>query len=679
MSTEIPSSIHTADTARRQLESLLDDLADLAESGIDQQQFFAELADRAVFAISALGASIWKLGPSNQLVSVHNTDLTKVYPNLNTKQQQLLADQQSLASVIQRNEPTTVRSVHTNNEAGHLIFACPVIVANQTWGILALYHSPNLPQAAQNGYLQLCQALGEIIAHYRSGCILEEHAVSHRQWQNYLNFARSAHRDLDEKKTAYRLANDARNCLDVDRVTIATKQGSRCKVQAMSGIDTVNHRANVVKKLERLIASVIRLDHPLIFTGDTSDLAPQIEQPLNDYLEETPCRILAIFPLREPEDEIQTEDQSIPTRLKPTLGVLVVEQLEATDVEQLVTRSNEIVDHASTALHNARRYGQVPLRPVWQALAFLLSLFAWHRLSTTLKILIPVSAAVTSTFFIPMNFDIELRGQLLPKLERHIYAPANGDVDRVLVQHGDMVGQGETLIQLSSSEFQLDRVEISGELQNAISERESIRIQRIQNRDDSLRDNRNSRRPVRLDQLSADESRLTEKITNLEKQLKLLQQREAELTLNSPIAGQVLSWNIDETLEMRPIQRGQSLLKVADISGPWVLEFDMPDKSSKHVQDAKNSIQEQLSITFQLVNEPGEQYQAKLSEIGKVVDTNQSQDGPVVKLIADFDKAEIDHLHRGLTVIGRVHCGQRSVAYVWTYQLVESVRRRFFW
>ena len=53
--------------------------------------------------------------------------------------------------------------------------------------------------------------------------------------------------------------------------------------------------------------------------------------------------------------------------------------------------------------------------------------------------------------------------------------------------------------------------------------------------------------------------------------------KQMDLNVKSPIDGQVITWDLNNRLMHRPVQRGQELLRVADPSGPWQLELQMPE------------------------------------------------------------------------------------------------------
>src|SRR6185369_14750317 len=91
----------------------------------------------------------------------------------------------------------------------------------------------------------------------------------------------------------------------------------------------------------------------------------------------------------------------------------------------------------------------------------------------------------------------------------------------------------------------------------------------------------------KYNRLSADEEELKELLTNLAQQQGVLRIQQEELQAKSPLDGQVITWNVRELLEARPVQRGQSLLAVADLAGPWVLEIEVPDDHISHILAAR--------------------------------------------------------------------------------------------
>ncbi|MEW4452509.1 efflux RND transporter periplasmic adaptor subunit [Bremerella sp. JC817] len=674
------SSLHhqnaprTTEEARQRIESLLDEVAELSDMPLAPDEFYGQLLDRLTFATTALGAAIWTKGPGGHLILAHQSDLAQVYP-VGQAAHAMSDDEAYLYQVFTGTEAKTLAGSQQATSAYEMI-ALPLKVVGESWGVLVLYQKGPLARSVQQTYQRIVQAFGEVAQHFQQQTLLRDFRQHQSDWKRQLDFAGLVHTDLAYDKTAYRIANEARNCLDADRVAVLSLRGGRCRLDAISGVDKAHGRSNTVQTLQRLATEVVRAKQPLLYTGETESLPPQVEAALADYLEESPSKIIAVIPLEEPA-AIEADDDAAKRKSSSPIGALVLESIEHLDGAELLRRAEPMVRHAASALANALAYRQVPFASVLRPLGKGLAAVGWYRLPTTLKVLVPVVCLVVALFLIPTDFSIEVHGQLVPKLQRNIFAPSDGYVEEIFVEHGQEVAPDEPLIQLRSNEFQLQRAEIVGQLQTAQAELDAIIVKRSQG---MRRDPRSETRSTdTLENLSADQLKLTTQIESLTKRRDLLQKREDELKLLSPIQGQVLDWELEEVLAARPVSRGELLMKVADVQGPWLLELELPDKRTYHVVTAQQQSSEPLEVRFQLVNEPGETYQGLLTDTAAIVDLDENAEQPFVPLLADFDKSQIPHLRHGLSVVGRIDCGQRSIAYVWSYQLVESIRRFLFW
>ena len=71
----------------------------------------------------------------------------------------------------------------------------------------------------------------------------------------------------------------------------------------------------------------------------------------------------------------------------------------------------------------------------------------------------------------------------------------------------------------------------------------------------------------RANRLTSEQEELNERLKSLTEQRTLLKNQQDALLLKSPIAGEVLTWDLQEKLLARPVQRGQRLLTVAHLAG----------------------------------------------------------------------------------------------------------------
>ena len=73
---------------------------------------------------------------------------------------------------------------------------------------------------------------------------------------------------------------------------------------------------------------------PLWYDGNTEDLPPQIESVLDEYVDESYTRMMAVLPLKRPETKADAArdpsdvDPQETKRREEFIGVLIIEQIE---------------------------------------------------------------------------------------------------------------------------------------------------------------------------------------------------------------------------------------------------------------------------------------------------------------------------------------------------------------
>ncbi|HLQ43874.1 MAG TPA: HlyD family secretion protein, partial [Planctomycetaceae bacterium] len=176
-------------------------------------------------------------------------------------------------------------------------------------------------------------------------------------------------------------------------------------------------------------------------------------------------------------------------------------------------------------------------------------------------------------------------------------------------------------------------------------------------------------------QLTSEEEELKQSISSLNRQLDIINRRIADLTLRSPIAGQVVRWDLIRSLEARPVRQGQLLMQVVDTQGPWQIELRIPDRLVRHVMAAKAQAKDGLDVRFLFRMAPNTTYSAKLDTVNLATDLDQ--DGELSTLATvPLNHRDIPDLRPGSSVVAKIHCGRRSVGYVWLRELFEFVQTR---
>ncbi len=181
----------------------------------------------------------------------------------------------------------------------------------------------------------------------------------------------------------------------------------------------------------------------------------------------------------------------------------------------------------------------------------------------------------------------------------------------------------------------------------------------------------------KINQLTAEQEEVKSLLDSLHKQQAILMAERKDLELRSPIAGTVLTWNAKDLLAARPVSRGQALLTVDDLSGPWVAELQVADNRIGHVLDAQEREKAELPATFILATEPGMNHDGRLARVALTTETDKTT-GSTVQVTVDFDRSTIpaEQLRPGATVVAKIHCGRRSLGYVWLHELWETIQSK---
>ena len=137
----------------------------------------------------------------------------------------------------------------------------------------------------------------------------------------------------------------------------------------------------------------------------------------------------------------------------------------------------------------------------------------------------------------------------------------------------------------------------------------------------------------------------------------------------------MVTWNVDQLLESRPVERGQALLAVAQIDGPWVIELEVPDDNMGHVLDAQRKFGNDLKVTFLLATDPGVTHHARITKTALVTEARGEQPPTTRVTIAIPPNAKLRR-RPGATATAEIYCGQRSLGYVWLHDLIDAVKSR---
>ncbi len=652
---------------KNQIRVLIQEIVDLANSDCELEEFFEGFLMRTTSALGGVGGAIWLKNAEGQLELKYQINLAQTV--LASDPQAQLQHSRLLHNLVAAGQPALIAPNSSDGEGQggnpteHLLVIGPLKLDQENAGLVEILQRSGSGPATQRGYQRFVIQMGDLASGYLKNRRLRQFSSQQEMWARLEQFIRATHQSLDTRQTVFAIANEGRRLIDCDRLSVALCNGRQCTIQAVSGLDTIERRAEQIKHLNQLAAAVVRGQKPLWYSPTATDLAPQIEKHLHPYVDRSHTKMLAIIPLRRPAAESKGNNRPAPS---PIIGALIVEQLTQPNVSSsLRQRIDVVATHSSDALANSLDHNSIFLLPVWQWLGRSVSLVRGRNLPKTAIAAGLLATVIAALCVIPHSFTLGTTGQLQPKTRYEIFASVDGTLDEILVPDDPnaIVEPGQLLATMTNNDLLVKIRDLEGQ-QKQLQER-------IRSAQRSF-----SEKMERLDQLEV-EKELAEAI-ELEKGVAnqmQVKQRELELlNVVAPARGLVVNWQLRQNLLRRPVQKGQNLMTVVDPDTDWQLELEMPEKRMAHLLNAVGQSSQPLKVTFSLASHPGREYEGTLVQIDKRLEV-RSQEGNAALVMVAFDKRQLppDLLRTGTRVTTQVHCGRRSIGYVWFHELFETV------
>jgi multidrug efflux pump subunit AcrA (membrane-fusion protein) len=583
MSTEQSLDPHLIEQTKQQIRALVAEIAQLAKEDISPEEFYGGFLTRVVSALAAEGGAVWTTNDEGRLALQYQIEIQKT--GLRENEEANAQHSRLLYKVLADGEAVVLppHSGAGDDGAGNptefLLLLGLIKTDLETGGIVEVFQRTDSGGSAQKGYLRFLLQMCELAGDYLKSHQLRHFSDRQSLWTQLEDFTRVVHASLDPRETAFTISNEGRRLIECDRLSVAIRKGNKCVVEAISGQDVFDKRSNLVRLLNKLASAVVATGDPIWYTGDTRDMAPQVEDAVQDYVDEAHSKTVAVLPLKRPEPPEEDDPKKRPA-LQPCIGALIVEQIEDSRVPaSMLPRVDVVCRHSSTALANSLEHQSLFLMPVWRAIGHSRWIVQARTLPKTLSITAAIVAVIVFLCVFPANLDMESKGTLEPVVFRNIYAPIDGDVQELKVDHNQTVAKGQVLLKMHSTNEEVELLKTQGDLLSADKERDA-KIRAINEAQTSRTDD--------LHRLQGEKAGLDERIKSLKSQLKVLEARNAELEVSSPITGVVVTWDPKTRLLTRPVQRGSSLMRIADLNKEWLVQLHMPEQNMGFVEEAQH-------------------------------------------------------------------------------------------
>ncbi|MEO0530757.1 MAG: biotin/lipoyl-binding protein [Planctomycetota bacterium] len=687
--------------AKREIQGIVQQISELSRQDIAPDRYYEEFLNRVVSALAAVGGAVWTVSDTGQLqleyqINLRQTGLAE-NPIAQEQHGRLLHRVLSAPTGPGFDEGAIVPPQSGFGEDGevvqsdlgehspanatdHLLVLAPVHNDQGAQGVVEVFQRAGGRPQVQQGYLrfllQVCQLAGD----YLKGRRLAHLADKQTLWEQLESFTRLAHDRLDVKQSAYTIANEGRRLIGADRVSVAIGRNKRPKIEAISGQDTFDTRSNVSTLLTKVARAVARTGEDVWYTGDTSKLAPQVEKTLDAYVDESQTKAMAILPLvdrRGVDPEATEEDLRKGGRREgDVIGALIVEQMVDNRIADGFTQRVDVVrSHSETALANALEHEGLFLMPLWKTLGNATWMFRRHTLPKTVLVTATIVGLIAAALLVEKDFTLEGDGKLRPREVANVFAEIDGTVQTVEVTDKARVEEGQTLVELKSVDVENELQATRNQLKEVVEQIDLLNRELTGNRGEELpASERASKRTER--------AKLLAKRASLKAEFDLLQTKFEQLTIVSPLTGQVITSRVEERLRERPVRRGQVLMEIANPDGDWILEVEMPEKRLGHITKAiRESDDNSLQVDFVLATNTEETLTGRVVEADIASSAEvRGEEGNTVLLTVEFDQQEFRAAAPdpkvGAEVKARVQCGRASWAYAYLHDLVDFIRAK---
>jgi multidrug efflux pump subunit AcrA (membrane-fusion protein) len=664
-----------------QLESAVERLHAAARAGLAARDFYRRLLAEAGAAVGSLGGAAWRRRADGTLDA-----LCQWMPA------------GSEHSAIDRLDPARRRewidSVLTSGSAeiylteadGHECLIAPVanpVRADDAAEMLPavatfeLWFVCGSSPLVQQGWLEFAATLADVAMDFHALDELRQLRASaslHRQAADYLRRLQSP-RDL--KGLAYEIANEGRRLLSCDRLSVLVKRGRRWRLLAASGASRVERRTEYAHRTERLADQVAKWGEPLSYPADDAEgelLPPSVTAVLEEHVDHSHARELACAPIAfrvsGPEEAETSSKRSSKSGFD---AVLIAERFDSAAPAGWREQVVELGELCGPALSRAATLDRFPMRPLLKLSEAFSDAIQPGRLTRRMAVVGAIAAVIAALVFVPAGFHVESPATLHAAVEREVFATATGSISDIRVKHGQMVAKGDVLIVLNDPELSLKLQQVRGEIDAAQKRLEALAVTRT---DRTLRENKGTEDRLPL---AAEQRQLEERLASLQAQRTLLEQNHEALTLRSPIAGQVLTRDVDSLLASRPVERGQALLTVADTGSGWELVADVPQRQIGHVLHAQQTeATKDLAASLRLAGDVQQTYEGHVVQISSAAPLEPEgleNEAPPVKVRIALDGDVPPAARPGMTASVQVHCGKRSLGYVWLHDAGATLYR----
>jgi len=257
----------------------------------------------------------------------------------------------------------------------------------------------------------------------------------------------------------------------------------------------------------------------------------------------------------------------------------------------------------------------------------------------------------------------------MPVERSAVYAPWDALVARIDVASGQEVRAGQVLLVLRSEELESKLLLARHERGEKLKQISAIMAEVAA-----------TPAPENELELRGKRAALQVAVAGLDRQIQLLQSQLDALVVRSAIDGVVATFQVEEILRERPVRRGELLLEVMRTAGSWRLELDVPEHRLGHILEAQDRLPPggRLAVRYVLATQPTRTHQALLVPPASTRSQLAEREGTIVPMHAEPAGEVPAQRQIGAELTARIICRPRALGYVLFGDVIEFVRKRFW-
>ena len=680
---------------RERVMQLAREIEQMSGQDLAPPLFFQEFLVRVVTAIGARAGAVWLVDESNRLGLTAQVNLEQT--GLRERPGALALNEKLIVDVLQTGEARTLtHGGEAQLPTEHVLVLSALHKEKKCVGVVELFQRPDVPIKAQSGYMQFLEQMCGYGSRFIEGKRRnpgDQADLKNQFWTDFEQFSLRIQRSLVEQEVADAAASDARSLLGADRVSVVTRKGRSVRVRAVSGQSSVNPRANLIAAMNKLASRVIDMGETLTYTGKVDGLAPQIEEPLAAFVQESGSRMVMMVPTFETEDMVRKQgeeaDRDRKTKRIKATGCIVIEQIaESEPLPQLEQRAELIADHVGAALWNARQHERIFGLSIWKLMGTALEWFKGRKLMITTAVLAAIAVVAAALSLIKLDYPVTAEGKLMPIEQHAVFATWDGVIthDGLKVNGDEEVKKGQILVVLENDELegQIEEAKASVRKYEQLVIGKRAEIVQSELNIPRMSDEEKPQSLANIERMRVEQRGIEGDLEIARQQVLNLENRKKEkLTIYAQADGRIPNFQLRQLLEDRPVRQGDHLFDIMNDNGAWQMELLLQEKRMGHILRAQREATAtnksiELPGRFTMATQPDAKFECHLTKVA-TRSTTDTELGTVFELNAVANEGQtLPEKRIGAEVTVKIYCGQSTLFY-WCFGDVVDTAQKWLW